>query len=508
MAIGRPADGAPPEDNTPPENSTVPDDSDDSTAPDDGPVPAVAYEKPMRTVVVLAGASITAALTQTVVVPLIPRFPAMFSTDAANASWIITVTLLSGAVTTPVSGRLGDIFGKKRMILVLLVPLLLGSLLCGFATNLPLMVLGRGLQGLAMGMIPLAVALVRDVVPPHRLGSGLSIMSSSFGVGGAIGLPLSAAVAQWANWRVLFFGTAVVAVLMALLIRRLVPRGTRTPLQGRFDFGGMVLFAAGLVCLLLAISKGGTWGWADPLTLGCFVGSALFLLVWGAVELRVREPLVDLRVTARTAVLLTNAASILVGFSWYAQNLAIPQFLQADPATGHGLGLDMVMMGLALAPAGAVMMAVSPIGGRFIDWIGPRTTLVVGISVVVLAYVSFYFLSGSVWGIVVMTSLVSVGMGLAYGSMPTLILGSVPQSMSAAANSFNSLMRSLGSTISAAVVGAVLALMTQPFAGTEVASLAGFRTAVALGGGAALLAALTACFIPVPGRRRRRRTVG
>ncbi|NEA63716.1 MFS transporter [Streptomyces sp. SID12488] len=452
-----------------------------------------------RVVGILAFAGIVAAITQTLVVPLIGELPSLLDTSASNASWVITATLLAAAVVTPVAGRLGDMYGKKRMLLVSLVPLILGSVLCALSSSVLPMIAGRGLQGMGMGVVPLGISLLRDVVPAEKLGSSIAIMSASMGVGGALGLPFSAAIAENASWRVLFWVVAALALAFAALIAVFVPAGRENTASGRFDVLGAIGLGTALICLLLAVSKGADWGWGSGTTLGLFAVAVVVLLAWGWWELRNAEPLVDLRVTARPQVLMTNAASILVGFAMYAQALVIPQLMQLPKETGYGLGESMLAMGLWMAPAGLMMMVMSPLGAMLSAKSGPRITLSVGSLVIAIGYgISLPLVgSGSTWALLAVTIVCNTGVGFAYGAMPALIMGAVPQSETASANSFNTLMRSIGSSVSAAVIGVVLAQMTTDFGGFALPSEAGFRAAMMLGCGVGLAASVVAFLIPV-----------
>src|SRR5262245_16462910 len=216
---------------------------------------------------VLAVAGIVAALMQTLVVPLIGQLPQLLHASAADTSWVLTSTLLVGAVATPVVGKLGDLYGKRRMMLACAVPLVVGSVVCALAGSLLPMVVGRGLQGLGVGMIPLGVSALRDLLPPQRVGPAIALMSSSMGIGSALGLPVSAAVAQYADWRMLFWGSAGLSVLVGVLIWRLVP-ATAAGAKGRLDVVGAIGLGVALVCLLLGVSKGADWGWAGGTTIG------------------------------------------------------------------------------------------------------------------------------------------------------------------------------------------------------------------------------------------------
>ncbi|MBW0105272.1 MFS transporter, partial [Pseudonocardia sp. KRD291] len=246
-------------------------------------------------VAVLALAGIVVSLQQTTVVPLLPQFPRLLGSSAADTTWIVTATLLAGAVATPVVGRLADMFGKRRMLLVCLVILVIGSVIGSFSYSLVPLVIGRALQGLAAGVVPLGISLMRDQLPPERLGSATALMSASLGVGGALGLPLSALVAQTSDWHVLFWASSALGVVVIGLVLLAVPESAQRA-GGRFDLLGAVLLSTALVCLLLVVSKGSSWGWGDATTLTLLAIGVLSLAAWAWWELRTRQPLVDLRV--------------------------------------------------------------------------------------------------------------------------------------------------------------------------------------------------------------------
>ncbi|KPC82444.1 MULTISPECIES: MFS transporter [Streptomyces] len=444
----------------------------------------------------LALAGTVAAVMQTLVTPLIAELPRILDTSSSNAAWVVTVTLLVAGVCVPVTGRLGDLLGKRRMLLACAVPLIVGSVVCALASSVVPMIVGRGLQGMGMGMVPLGIALLRDVVPAEKLSGSIALVSASMGIGGALGLPISAAVAEYTSWRVLFWGSAVLAVMIAVLIWAFVPDVPAGAKGQRFDAPGAIGLAIGLVSLLLAISKGADWGWASGTTLGLFAVAVVALGSWGYYELRTRDPLVDLRTTARPRVLLTNVSSILVGVGMYSFMLIAPQLLQFPEATGYGLGQSMLAAGLWMAPGGVMMMIVSPLGGKLINARGPKIALVLGALVISLGYGISLFLMGSAWGLMIVGIVINSGVGLAYGAMPALIMSSVPLSETAAANGFNTLMRSLGTTIGSAVIGVVLAQMTMNLGGYSLASEDGFRVGLMIGCGVALGAAAVAAFIP------------
>lgn len=450
-------------------------------------------------VAVLAFAGIIASLTQTLVVPLLVELPKIFDTTPSNTSWVITVTLLASAVVMPVAGRLGDMYGKRPVILGSFVPLILGSALCAVAGSVVPMIVGRGLQGLAAGTVPLGISLLKDLLPPVRLRGAIALVSSSLGIGGALGLPIAAAVVQFTDWRILFWAMAAVSMLGLVLIWKVVPASPAPERAGAFDFPGALGLGAALICVLLAVSKGGDWGWGSLTVVG-LLGAAAFLFgLWGWWELRTRDALVDLRVTIRRSVLLTNVASILLGFAMYARSLILPQVLQLPIETGYGLGQSMLQMGLWMAPAGLAMMLVSPVGAKLTAIRGPKVTLIAGAIITASSYAVSAFMMDIIWGLFAANVIAGIGLGFAYGAMPALIMGGVPSTETGAANSFNALMRSIGTSISGAVIAVVLTQMSMNSGPHMVPTADGFRAGLYIGCAVALVAALAA--LAIPGKR-------
>lgn len=457
--------------------------------------------RPGAVLAVLAFAGIVASLTQTLVMPLLGQLPEILDTDPSNATWVVTASLLASAVTTPVAGRLGDLYGKRLVLVGSVVPLVLGSVLCALSGSLWPMLIGRALQGMGVGLIPVGIAALRDLLPPAKLGSGIALISSSLGVGGALGMPLSAAIVEYSSWQYLFWGIAALGVVAGVLIFLVVPPTPPRAERGRFDVLGALGLGVALVCLLLAVSKGASWGWTSATTISLFVAAVVVLLLWGLWEVRSRDPLVDLRVTARPRVLLTNVASIVIGMSMFAQALIFPQLLQLPEATGYGLGQSMVAMGLWMAPGGLTMMLISPLSAKLSAITGPKVTLIVGSLIIALGYGASVLLMGEPWGLMLGAIIISIGVGFAYGAMPALIMSSVPITETSAANSFNTLMRSIGTSVASAAIGAVLAQMSVSFAGgISIPTENGFRTGILIGCGVAVAAALVALTIPAAKR--------
>lgn len=448
---------------------------------------------------VLAFTGISVAVMQTLTVPLVADLPRLLDTSPSNAAWVITATLLSGTVAAPILGRLGDLYGKRRLIVVALGLMVVGSLLSAFTSDLVPMVAGRAVQGLALGAIPLGIGIIWEQVPPVRRGTAIALMSGSVGVGGALGIPLAAFIAQNFDWHWLFFGTAVLGALAIAALVAVVSEGAQR-VPGRFDVIGALGLTLGLVALLLPISKGADWGWGSAVTLGLLATAVVIFLLWGIFELRTKDPLLDLRTASRRQVLLTNLTAITVGFAFFAVTLVLPQLLQLPESTGYGMGLSMVAAGVCAASMGVAMMVVAPPAARLSAARGPKVALISGLAVLAVAYLAGTVLLGAVWQVVLVAFLAGAGVGIAYAAVPALILGAVDPSESGAANGLNSLVRSVGTSSSSAVIGAVLANTAQRMGDVEVPTLVGFRTSFLIAAGAAVVGLALAAFLP--GRTR------
>lgn len=406
-------------------------------------------------VLVLALCGTAVSLMQTVVVPLLPDFPGLLDTSPDNASWLVTVTLLTSAVTTPIMSRLADMHGKRRMIVVSLVALLCGSLLGATSDSFALLIVARHLQGFAPALIPIGISTMRDELPPDKIGGAVALMSATLGIGGAVGLPLSGLIYETFGWHAVFWASVVMSVGMLALVLLVVPEsGVSTP--GRFDWLGAVLISIALTALLLGISKSGAWGWTSQWTLLSFTVAVLALALWAPWELRTGEPLVDLRTSARRPVLLTNIASLLTGFVMFNYLLVATQQLQIPVGMGVGFGLGVTEAGLAMLPGGVLMVLMAPVSSSITRRFGARITLAGGLSITGLGYVVRVLLDGSLVELVVGISIVSVGIAMSFASMPVLIMQSVPIGVTAAANGLNTVVRSIGTSTCSATIAAVL----------------------------------------------------
>jgi MFS family permease len=444
-------------------------------------------------IAVLCLAGTTVSLQQTLVVALLPSFAELLGVSGDDVAWLITATLLTSAVATPVVARLADMYGKRLMMMVCIALMVSGSLLAALSSgSFLLLIIGRSLQGFSAALIPVGISIMRDELPREKVSSAIALMSATLGIGGALGLPLGGLMFSRLGWSSVFWLSVVVGVAIGVAVLLVVPEsGVKT--RGRFDVLGALMLSLALTCLLLVVSKGARW--SGELVLALLIVTAVTLAVWVPYTLRVSQPLVDLRTSARRPVLLTNLASILVGFALMGNILVSTQQLQLPPVAG-GYGLSALAAGLAMVPGGLAMVAFSPVSGKMINTLGGRITLITGCAIMAVAYFGRVFLDHSLASIIIGSTVVSIGSAISYAAMPSLIMANVPITETASANGLNALLRALGTSTASAVIAALLTGLTITVGGETVTNPVAFAVTYALSAAVCVLACGVIWFVP------------
>jgi MFS family permease len=455
-------------------------------------VSASARPHPTRTLLILSAAAISFALGQTSIVPAIGELMHAFHTDSAGVAWTLTGYLACAAVFTPIFGRLGDMFGKKRMLVISLGLFAAGCVLSAVGHTLGIVVAGRVLQGTGGGIFPLCFAIIRDEFPRDRVRASIGLISAIAGIGGGLGLVVGGLLVDHASYHWIFWLGGAGAVAAGLGVAVLVPESpNRAP--GRVDVRGAALMAVGLVLPLLAISKANVWGWVDPRTLGLTAVGLAVLALWVAVERRTAVPLANIDTLTRRPVLMTNVATLLTGFGMFGSFILVPQLAEAPTSTSYGFGASATHAGLLMLPGALLMLVAGPVSGMLGERLGSRVPLAIGGIIAAFGLAMLGLVHGSQLEVAVFSAVMFAGIGLAFSAMPNLIVDAVPPAETGEATGFNALVRSVGSSLGSQVSGAVLA-------GSIVAgghpSEAGFRTAFLISAGIAVVAAATAMFIP------------
>ena len=408
-------------------------------------------------ILTLAGAAFS--LQQTMVFPALRTFQDAFGSSTAWTTWILTGFLVSGAVLTPILGRLGDQFGKERLLLISLGLFLAGCLGAAFAWNLWSLIGFRIVSGAGAALFPLSFAIIRDEFPPEKVKVGIGLLSAVWGVGGGFGIVLSGLIVDNFSWRYLFLLGSIPVALSIVLIDRYVPESPiRSP--SKVDVPGALLLSAALISLMLALTEGEHWGWDSPLLIGVVALSAIFFALWGVVESRSSSPMVDLHMLAHRPILLTNIATLISGFALFSCFILIPTFVETDPEHGYGFGASATKAGLYLLPSSLAMLVAGPIAGAVGRRYGSKWALAGGMLIVSVAALLFAFVHAEPGSVLLASALLGLGVGSAFASMAGLIADNVdPREMGIAAG-MNTVVRAIGGVVGGQVGALVLTART------------------------------------------------
>ncbi len=407
-------------------------------------------------VVVLALAGAVFAVLQAAVVPALPDIDHALGAGPSSGTWILTVNLLATAVLTPVLGRMGDIYGKDRMLRVVLAAAALGTLACGLAPSLPVMLAGRIAQGAGGAVFPLAFGVLRDELEGERVAGAIGLVSSLLGIGAGLGLVIAGPIIASLGWRWLFWLPLAVLVPIAGAVVRWVPRSpVRTPAP--VDYSSAALMVAGLSALLVAVSEASVWGLSSGRTLGLLGAGALLVAAWVRHELAGGNPLVDMRMMALRGVWTTNLAAFLLGVGMYASIALVPALVELPRTSGVGFGGSVTAAGLFMLPTAAPQLLVGPFTGRIARRIGSRSQLLVGVALMLGAYLALTFAHGHAWELIIATGALGLGLGFGLAALANLIVGAVGPRQTGVATAMNTVMRTLGGAFGAAIATECLA---------------------------------------------------
>ena len=456
--------------------------------------PAIERQNYWLTFLVLAAGGMIYALLQSMVAPALPVIERDLHASATAGAWVLTGYLLSASVLTPIIGRLGDMFGKEHTLVATLVTLAVGTLLAALADNIAVMIVARVIQGAGGAIFPLAFGIIRDEFPRARVAQGIALISAILGIGGGLGIVLAGPIIDALSFHWLFWIPLALVIVVTVATVLFVPESPiKSP--GRINWAGAALLAGWLVCLLVAISEGSSWGWGSARTVALFAGGIVLLVAWVMNEQRAAEPLVDMAMMRIRGVWTVNAAAFLVGAGMYSSFILIPQFVEMPRSAGYGFHADVTQAGLFLVPSTLMMLVTSPIAGRITARVGGRPPLILGSIATSLSFAMLAVAHDQRWEIYVAAGILGAGIGLAFASLANLIVAAVRPEQTGVATGMNTVMRSLGGSVGAQIGASIIA-------GTVVAgglpTEEGFTLAFIAASVACGLAALASTLVPRP----------
>ncbi|MCD4852150.1 MFS transporter [Arthrobacter sp. AK01] len=469
--------------------------------PTSAPAPGTEAHRKRGTAIIayLSLGGLSFAVLQSLVAPALGTIGKDLGVATSDAGWVLTAYLLSASVLTPILGRLGDMVGKRKVLIVVLSLLLVGAVLAAIAPNLTVLIIGRVLQGAAGAVMPLSIGIVRDELPKERVSVTIGLLSAIFGIGAGVGIVAAGPIVEALSWHWLFWlpaGLVLIALLGAIFGMPESP--VKTP--GKLDLLGTGILSVGLVAVLLAISEGQTWGWGDGKTISLLLGGGIALIVFVFVELRVAEPLIDVRLFRNRGVWTAHIVALAFGFAMFGTFVLVPTILQLPTVLGYGFGKTVSEAGIYLLPTVVAMVISGVIAGALIRKVGPKIPMILGAVAVTVAFIIPALGHGEEWQIVVSGILTGIGIGMALAATSNAIVESVPATQTGEAISANTVLRTVGSSIGTAVIAALISSnITPQGAPSDDAFTIGFWVSAGVG----VLALLAALVVPSRVQRRR-----
>jgi len=460
------------------------------------PKSAIKAASPSLTFLVLAVGAASFAMLQSLLAPVLPTLQSELNTSQSAVSWVLIAWLLSAAVATPILGKVGDMIGKARTLVLALAAIGLGSLIAALAPSIELVIAGRIVQGLGGAIVPLSFGIIRDEFPPARVPSAVGILSAVIAVGSGLGTILAGPIVDLFGWHGLFWVPLAVVAVTATLAQCFVPE---SPVKsgGRINWLAAALLAAWLIALLLPLSLGTRWGWSSPAVIGLFVLAVGLAATWVTVELRSSNPVIDMQMMRLPAVWTSNLVALLFGAAMFAVWVFLPQLIQVPSSAGYGFGATVSEAGWVMLPMLVSMAVAGVFSGRLARVVPFKLQLAGASAVIALWCVALAMLHASIWEVAVISGAYGIGLGLAYAALTSVIVQSVPPSQTGTAVGMNTNIRTIGGAIGTAVMTAVV---TAHQAADGVPAEAGFVTGFLLFAGVAALAMVVSLLIP--GARR------
>jgi len=456
----------------------------------------------------LTTAGIAFALMQTLVIPALPFFQREFGATANSVTWIATGFLLSSSVLTPLLGKLGDAYGKKRMLVLALTVFGLGSLGAALSWSLGSLVAFRVLQGAGAAVFPLSFGIIRDQFPPAKVGLGIGTVSSVFGAGGGIGLVMSGVIVENLDWHWLFLIGGIPVLAAAGLIAVLVPESP-TSVPTKPDYAGAATLSLALAALLLGISQGNAWGWSSAGVIGLLVASGALFAVWVGIERRVPEPMVDLAMLSRPKMAATNVITLLIGFSMFSTFISLPAFVQMPAGlpdaladrVDYGFGASVIESGLFFLPSSLAMMLLGPFAGSLGSRLGPVIPLRIGIVSAGSGVALFALFHDEPWNVYACMALLGIGLAFSFAAIGKLAVDNARPEETGVATGINTIMRTIGAAVGAQLAATIIS--ASMLTGTRIPAEGGFTAAFAMGAVGALVALVTTLVLTRGERRGR-----
>lgn len=398
--------------------------------------------------------------------------------DPVGVGWLITAFLLVGAAAAALCSRLGDLYGRRRLIVVLLAVAACGSLLSALSSNLPGMIAGRALQGVSAALLPLCIGVVREAFPQQRVAVAIGWLAAIAAFSAGMGILAGGWLADHASWRLTFWFSAAHALLSLAGVLAALPRSHVRPRRAAVDWLGGILFVPAVAAILWAVTRTRGAGWSDPTTLALALGGLALLAVWTRREWTHPDPMLDVRQFTRRQIGLAMLVMTLFGMGASQLMLLVLMLAQQPVTTGVGLGLTATLAATIKIPASFASLIGAPWSGHLAARHGARRAALAGSVIVGASWLALMAWHDAVWHLVAMAFAATVGGAIIYAAVPNLLVEAAPPERTSELNGMSHVLRTLGTAIGTQIVTLLLASSTVAKAPTEHAYLLAFGAVV------------------------------
>jgi EmrB/QacA subfamily drug resistance transporter len=448
------------------------------------------------TFAVIVVATAAYSMLQSLVTPVLPTIQASLHTSQSTVTWVLTAYLLSASIATPVIGRLGDMAGKKRMLVIVLATLAVGALLAAVASSIGVLIIARVIQGAGGAILPLAFGIIRDEFPHEKVSMAIGVTAALLAVGAGLGVVLAGPIVDALNYHFLFWLPLIFVALACVAAQLFVPESENRS-GGSISLLPALMLTLWLVALLIGVSEGSDWGWGSGRVLGLLAAAVVLIPLWVITEIRAAQPLIDMNMMRIPAVWTTNLVALLMGVGMYSVMAFLPEFLQTPSSAGYGFGATVTHSGLFLLPMTVVMFFFGLLSGRLSDAWGAKWVLLTGSAIAAAAYLLLTLAHDDAWVIYLFSALVGAGMGFAFSAMSAIVVVSVAPNQVGVASGMNANIRTIGGAIGAAVAGSIV---TSGASASGLPAESGYTHGFAFMLAAAALSALACLAIPTARR--------
>jgi MFS family permease len=384
--------------------------------------------------------------------------------DPITAGWLVTIHMLIGTVACIVAGRLGDMYGRKRVMLILLAVAAIGSLISAVSTDFGVVLVGRALQGFGSAAIPLSIGILRESVPQQRLPVAIGLMTTAQGMGVAVGLVLGGLIIDYVNWHWLFVVSGVLLVASYVVVQMVVPNVPGSPPTEKIDWIEGLLPAPAIGSVLLGLSFTKTYGWLDARSYGLIAIGAALMLVWTLRSLRAREPFINLRLLGERNIAVANLAAVLLGLGTAQIVFVFSTYMQAPAWTMAGLGFTATVAGVAKLPSNFLSFFAGPLSGWLASKRSVSVPIIVGGTMAAVGWLIGMTLPNTLWQVIALLCLISFGTTLLNAALPMVVVDAATADRTSEAIGAMSVIRGMCAVIGTQMIALILSsdTVTEP----------------------------------------------